>query len=369
MSDYNKCRREGKIVCGDDFSSFAEITSLFGVKEPKSRRVNSFLLPGVDDTLCCVLSENGDDGWSYALELGEECDGCGWREVLSVAEANSDARTAEKRMDDELKRPLTRLVFWKMTRQGASWYKFLGAFKFDQKWRYGYWERMGMSCVYGRISTSVECPKADWRVTSVGREKLEKMTGTVLMCELLDSVMSSSPDGKRKECRIWPGTTLLVTKVNDVRQELYCEVKGSDEVYVIPKRDLELGYFRVALEDGKIGDTGMPENPSPDVWPVCRGPSQRELVLRQLDRKVERIRETLSRKGSPAAKRIVRKIMRENEDTLWSWVMKDEDIASIDADQIPVGYIEAHAIKGYVGGYGPGVYALFDRDGNFVKLV
>ena len=74
MSEFNSCLRSGKVSFGDDLCSVAEATHLFGLKAAKLPYHNWFKVPDKDNTIVCLLSENGGDGWSNMRKIGPTCD-------------------------------------------------------------------------------------------------------------------------------------------------------------------------------------------------------------------------------------------------------------------------------------------------------
>ena len=62
MSEFNSCLRSGKVSFGDDLHSVAEVTHLFGVMATKLPYHNWFNVPGKENTIACLLSEDGGDG-------------------------------------------------------------------------------------------------------------------------------------------------------------------------------------------------------------------------------------------------------------------------------------------------------------------
>ena len=116
MSEFNSCLRSGKVSFGDDLCSVAEVTHLFRVKATKLPYHNWFTVPGKENTIACLLSENGGDGWQNARKIGPMCDKRGWNEILVIEEFNKDSEKTAARIADELARPLTRYVFWREQR-------------------------------------------------------------------------------------------------------------------------------------------------------------------------------------------------------------------------------------------------------------
>ena len=161
MSEFNACLRSGKVSFGDDLQSVAEVTHLFGVKATKLPYHNWFTVPGKENTIACLLSENGGDGWQNARKIGPMCDKRGWNEILVIEEFNKDSEKTAARIADELARPLTRYVFWREERAGAAWYKSYGTFAVDADSTRATLGTDNPRVVYRRISKTAECLKVE----------------------------------------------------------------------------------------------------------------------------------------------------------------------------------------------------------------
>ena len=370
MSEFNTCRREGRITWGDDFNSLAEVVGLFGIEDPKVLGDTSFPVPGKENMLCCFVSEKCSGGWEYKRELGPQCDARGWNETLRYAETNFSIEKQTELIKSEFKAPKTRLVFWRETREGRNWYKFAGVFRLNRVQTENDQFYGDSWCWYDRVDTVAECPKADWRVSSIDEDTMDTMRGEFVKCELLDEVECVDKEGKHIEEkeRIWPGTILRV--VESVRGvHLCCEAQGDDRRFVIPKRDLELGYFHWYWTGG-IDETMIVKNAA-EVKRCGRFAvrSEREKLLARIERKMVDYKKVLSQPGTLAHKRLVRALLRENDWSAWAVAYGEDDPGTVEFDRIPEGFLEAHAIGGSVGYHGLGHFALFDSDGNFVKFV
>ena len=330
MSEFNTCRREGRITWGDDFNSLAEVVGLFGIEDPNVLSGTSFPVPGKENVLCCFVSEICVGGWEYKRERGPKCDARGWDETLRYAETNFSIEKQSELIKSELKAPKTRLVFWRETREGRNWYKFAGVFKLNRV-RTENDQFYGDSwCWYDRVDTVAECPKADWRVSSIDEEAMDTLRGELIKCELLDEVECVDKEGKHIEGkeRIWPGTILRV--VESVRGvHLCCEARGDDRRFVIPKRDLELGYFRW-YSIGCVDETRIVKNAAEERQ--CgrfKVRSEREKLLARIERKMVDYKKVLSQPGTLAHKRLVRAVLRENDWSAWAVAYGEDDPGTV----------------------------------------
>lgn len=158
MSEFNQARREGIVKFGYDFNTVAEVTHLFGKTATRLPYQVSFRIPNCENAICLLLSENGGNGWKNVPHYGAARDDRGWQEIVQIDEFNTDDSVSAKRVDDELSRPFTRYVFWRMQRDGASWYKFYGVFRLDVSETEAL-RNMGTNvCVYRKVSDEVACP-------------------------------------------------------------------------------------------------------------------------------------------------------------------------------------------------------------------
>ena len=159
MSKFNACRRNGSISFGDDFDSVAEVTVLFGLAIKKIPFHNCFNIPGTPDTIGCLLSEEGGNGWHNVREFGSTIDSKGWNEVLTVSEYNDELAETRNRINAELEHPKTRYVFYRESRQGTRWYKFYGKFRIDEVATRATLSSERPSVIYRRESNEIECQK------------------------------------------------------------------------------------------------------------------------------------------------------------------------------------------------------------------
>lgn len=160
MSEYNQARREGVIKSGFDFSSLAEVTHLFGKTAKRLPYQISFRIPGRENAICLLLSENGGRGWKNVPHHGAACDDRGWHEIIQVDEFNEQGEVSAKRVEDELSRPLDRFVFWRMERKGAKWYKFCGHFRLDAEATKASRAAGENKCIYRKIADEMSCLRA-----------------------------------------------------------------------------------------------------------------------------------------------------------------------------------------------------------------
>lgn len=152
MSEFNQARREGCIRFGYDFRSIAEVTHLWGLSATKLPYRVCFKIPDQENALCCLLSEDGGSGWRNIPGYGEKLDDRGWREIVRIREFNKDENESAERVAKEMEKPFTRYVFWRLTQQGSSWYKFYGVFKLDvEATKASVKEGMNV-CIYNRVS-------------------------------------------------------------------------------------------------------------------------------------------------------------------------------------------------------------------------
>jgi len=258
MAEYNQARREGQVKFGYDFSDLAEVTHLWGLTASRLPYHNSFKIPGRENAVCLLLSENGGKGWRNVPHRGSKTDGRGWREIVRIDEFNADPEASARRVEEELARPLERYVFWRESRDGASWYKFYGVFALDVTETQGARESGRNVCVYHKVSDAGECPKCEVRARSITSEEFRSCEGKTLLANLIDHVPFEVSDEERHsgEIRVWPGQRFCVVNVSASGNSADCEAVESEvraQVgydgavrFVIPKRDIELGYFSVA---------------------------------------------------------------------------------------------------------------------------
>lgn len=254
MSKFNQARREGVVKFGYDFDTLAEVTHLFGKTATRLPYQVSFRIPD-SDAICSLLSEDGGRGWKNMPHYGPERDGCGWEEIVRIDEFNVDDSVSAKRVEDELSHPLTRYVFWRMRRDGASWYKFYGVFRLDVSETRALRDAGTNMCVYRKVSNEVTCPACTISVGTIAAEAFGALQGKKLMAQLLDEVAIEGTGGKVRSgtIKVWPGQTFMVERVSAPDQMVVCTMSESDflsqftdvhEVRIlVPKHDLELGYF------------------------------------------------------------------------------------------------------------------------------
>lgn len=380
MSDYNECKRRGSIHAGDDFSSVAEVFSLFGVTEFDKGSSSIFSVPGEKDVVCWFVTERMSNGWHVDLYSGlGELDSRGWDLPTEINAANYDIGWRydtgigwkDELTDEEkeiLRRMLsgTRLVFWKLSRDGVTWYKFLGVFKYQSN---DLWPCPGI-CRYSRVSESVGCPKAEAHFRALGRDEFQALTGQLLVCDLFDDVGVKSADGREGTFKMWPGSTVIVEGAEQTSARLRCRVCGSDCVYLIPRRDVELGYFRPAgpgnLESAKLvgaskGACGI----------VSAKSTTKDRLFEQMKSGMEHIREVLSHEGTEEHIRLVHEILQRVSDSYGDGVVEidREKFGKMGVADFAEGWLKAHAIGGTVVSASLGCYAIVTRNGNLVEWI
>ena len=261
MSEFNQARREGKVKFGYDFNSLAEVTHLWGLSATKLPYKVYFNIPGRENAICLLISEEGGEGWKNTPHYGKEIDGRGWNEILRIDEENADPETSARRVEDELACPLERYVFKRETRDGVSWYKFYGVFKIDAEETNAAKAEGKNVCIYRRVSEVGECPKGEVAVSSLTASDFAALDGAVLEAELLDEI-GYEVKGKKTvtgTVKVWPKqkftvreipqnglNAICVTEDPDVLSQITAEGKIS---FFLLKRDIELGYFRVATQN------------------------------------------------------------------------------------------------------------------------
>ena len=248
MSEFNSCLRSGKVSFGDDLQSVAEVTHLFGVKATKLPYHNWFAVPGKENTIACLLSENGGDGWQNARKIGPMCDKRGWNEILVIEEFNKDSEKTAARIADELARPLTRYVFWHEERAGAAWYKSYGTFAVDADSTRATLETDNPRVVYRRASKTAECLKVEEVRTVFSDDEFKALVGKTVEFDFRDelAVVAKDKDKALGDVSVMPGAKFVVTET--ASQFAYVVASSSKEdgvLLAIPRRDFELGYLRV----------------------------------------------------------------------------------------------------------------------------
>ena len=248
MSEFNSCLRSGKVSFGDDLRSVAEVTHLFGVKATKLPYHNWFTVPGKENTIACLLSENGGDGWQNARKIGPMCDKRGWNEILVIEEFNKDSEKTAARIADELARPLTRYVFWREELAGATWYKSYGTFAVDADSTRATLGTDNPRVVYRRASKTAECLKVEEVRTVFSDDEFKALVGKTVEFDFRDelAVVAKDKDNAPGDVSVMPGAKFVVTET--ASQFAYVIASSSKEdgvLLAIPRRDFELGYLRV----------------------------------------------------------------------------------------------------------------------------
>ena len=272
MSEFNQARREGFVKFGYDFNSLAEVTHVWELTAMRLPYSVSFRIPGVDDTIALLISENGGRGWRNIPHRGLNIDNRGHRQIVRIDEVNADKKVSEERCRTELEKPLKRYVFWRESRDGEQWYKFQGVFSIDVEATKASLEAGDNVCGYVKIADECPCPKADWHLAEIGDVDFAGYAKHVVEAVLLDEIdyRFAADDGTTGNVKVWPGQKLFVNEVtpDGVRavcrsadRNLRSSVKrcggelGADVEFFIPRRDFELGYFRVLPGEATLDDT------------------------------------------------------------------------------------------------------------------
>ena len=248
MSEFNSCLRSGTVSFGDDLGSVAEVTHLWGLKATKLPRRNWFNVPGRDDTIVCMLAENGGDGWCNVRKIGPACEKRGWNEILVVEEFNKDNEKTAARIADELARPRTHLVFWREEREGARWYKFYGTFSVDADATRATLGTENPRVVYRRFAKTADCLKVEEAKTEVSDDAFKALGGKTVEFDFRDELaVVGGEEGKvAGDVAVMPGTRFVVEKTDN--QFAYvagdAESTGGNRLS-IPRRDFALGYLHV----------------------------------------------------------------------------------------------------------------------------
>ena len=281
MSEFNTALRDGTVKFGYDFSSLAEVTHLWGLTAKRLPYSISFRVPGAVGTIALLLSENGGRGWKNIPHRGLNTDSRGHRQIVRIDEVNADKKVSEERCLEELDKPLTRYVFWRESRDGALWYKFHGVFRVDAEATSASLDAGDNVCVYAKVAEECPCPKADWHLADISDAEFAGYAKHVVEAVLLDEIgyRVAVKDGTTGSVRAWPGQKLLVREVTtggvrvvcrSADQNLLADVKRTDQEvgaeveFFIPRRDFELGYFRVLPGEATLGDTFAARSEDPD---------------------------------------------------------------------------------------------------------
>lgn len=272
MSKFNSCLRNGHVSFGDDFDSVAEVTHLFGLKAAKLPYHTCFNIPEKERTIAWLVAEDGGTDktggqWHNIREFGPTQESHGWNEILRIAEFNDTAETTSRRIEEELAEPRTRYVFWRENRMGACWYKFYGVFEIDAEATRATLSTVRPSVIYRCTAKTAECIKVEEVRTMFADADFAALKGKVVSVDFLDEIEFTKKYGNEDtgNVKVWPGTKLLVDEVTediiavkckatDVKllEDIGLHISGSSVaeskesvVFVIPRRDFELGYVRV----------------------------------------------------------------------------------------------------------------------------
>ena len=272
MSEMNTALRNAVINEGYDFNSLAEVTHLWGLKATKLPYSNHFNVPEKDGVVVMLLSENGGRGWKNIPHRGTRFDSRGHRLIERIDEVNADREISAERCRKELEKPLTRYVFWRESLNGVQWYKFHGVFKVDAEATKASLADGANTSIYTKIAGECPCPKADWHLAEISEEEFSGYTNHAVEAVLMDEIdyQILKPKGTSGSVKTWPGQKLLVSEVvhgvvkvvcSTADENLLTSVKRTKEEFdakvefFIPKRDFELGYFRVLPREAKLEDT------------------------------------------------------------------------------------------------------------------
>ena len=116
-------------------------------------------------------------------------------------------------------------------------------------------------CIYRKVADDFGCQKVEVEVKEIPDAAFGKFAGTTLECQLFDDIRCRVKDGdegkKEGSLRAQPGMRFKVKSV--VGDLAVCELDGHDSAveYLLPKRDIELGYFNLSayercLESGVV---------------------------------------------------------------------------------------------------------------------
>jgi hypothetical protein len=272
MSEFNTARREGKVKFGYDFNSLAEVTHTWGLTAKRLPYSISFRIPGAENTIALLLSENGGHGWKNIPHRGLSMDSRGHHQIVRIDEVNADKKVSEARCKKELEKPLTRYVFWRESRKGTLWYKYHGVFKIDVEATKASLESGDNVCVYTKVADECPCPKADWCLAEISDAEFTGYANHVVEAVLQDEISYriAVKGGTTGGVKVWPGQKLLVSEVTSDGEKVVClsadenllnGVKRNDKErdaaveFFIPRRDFELGYFRVLPGEATVSDT------------------------------------------------------------------------------------------------------------------
>ena len=176
------------------------------------------------------------------------CDKRGWNEILVIEEFNKDSEKTAARIADELARPLTRYVFWREERAGATWYKSYGTFTVDADSTRATLGTDNPRVVYRRISKTAECLKVEEVKTAFSDGEFKALAGKTVEFDFLDD-LAVVAEGKVKTpggVSAMPGDKFVVKEATShVLHVTACSAEGEGILLAVPRRDFELGYARV----------------------------------------------------------------------------------------------------------------------------
>lgn len=273
MSKFNTCLRKGYVRFGDDFDTVSEVTHLFGPKATKLPYKNTFSVPEEENTIVCLLSEEGGRGWHNTPVYGTDVDSRGWKEIVTVHEFNDNYDKTIERINDEIATPRTRYVFWREERLGVRWYKFYGTFKIDVDATRATLDTDKPHVVYERNSETAYCLRTASENTKPYTDaEFEALNGQVIEFKLLDEIVFCTECGEKK-IKVWPGMSFSVENVDLLKGIVICTTQDESLLnkvkmsfpeknrkqcekilyFTVPLKDFDLGYVGIKMEKDKIG--------------------------------------------------------------------------------------------------------------------
>lgn len=272
MSEFNTALRDGNVRFGYDFNNVAEVTHLWGATAKRLPHGIGFRIPDADDTIALLLGENGGRGWKNIPRRSLKMDDRGHRQIVRIDEVNVDKKVSEERCRQELEKPLTRYVFWREKLNGVQWYKFHGAFRIDAEATKASLDAGDNVCVYAKTADTCPCLKADWHLAEISAAEFAGYAGRVVEAVLKDEIDCRIGEERSDggSVRIYPGQKLFVRELSPGGDRAVCLTKDENVLagavrkeedyglpveFTIPRRDFELGYFRVRPGMRKLRDT------------------------------------------------------------------------------------------------------------------
>lgn len=293
----NDSLRSGIVNSGYDFDSVESICRMYGKTCKRIPFRSAFKVPGKENTLAWLVSEQGGDGWTNELELGPKSDDRGFKEVIAIREFNENDDKTQANIERELAWPKTRYVFTREERLGVSWYKARGTFMIDRTATLATRTTLCPCVVYTRTSTTFECLKAKNVARVYSDEEFAMLKGKTVEVNLLDDIPFVADCGKsvEGEAKAWPGAKFVVRGFVNGLSIVKCETDDrilsegggvnidmgkrvelkSVSAFYIPRRDFELGYVGV-LQDGASVEASCDDVEPVDEHDVLGADSQPE---------------------------------------------------------------------------------------------